>query len=303
MKISVIQQKPFYQYDQLREKPPLEILKKAADQTVDRCIELLEEAHREGAELAVTIEALNCHLMWADMRWPYPEVYEGLDGPTCCKLKETAKRLSMYIVAGLYLTIEGKTYNCAVLFNPQGEIAGIHKKVHLPAGEEYQITPGEWFEVFHTDLGNIGMLVCWDMQFPESVRELTLGGADLICCPTWGWENIYGLCRAYESSVYIAAAMGINREGTALPPGCDPSCVVDNMGHIVAAVSREDEGVATAEIDISKDPAAQYGSENYIDSTSMRKTRLSQRRPDTYHRINQEQKDLPLYQRYYGKSK
>lgn len=299
MKVSVLQQMPVYQYNQLTQKPPLALLKQKSQQNMERCFEMLESAGREGADLAVTIECVNAHLSWADMRYPFGEVYEGLDGPLCERFARTAKRLGMHIVAGLYLSIEGRGYNCAVLFNPRGEIAGVHKKVHLPAGEEFQVTHGDRFEVFHTDIGNIGMLVCWDMQFPESVRELTLGGADLIACPTWGWENIYGLCRAYESSVYIAAAMGINRGTQPLPPFCDPSCIVDNMGRIVAAAGRTQEQVVTADIDPAKDPQPQYTSENYIDSFSMRKTRMSQRRPETYRLITQAVNATPLYRRYF----
>lgn len=299
MKISVLQQVCEYHYDPMREKPALALLKQASEKKMENCFAMVELAAREGADLAVTIEGVNAHLHWADMRYPFSQVYEGLDGALCERFKHMAKRHGMHIVAGLYLTIDGKTYNCGVLFNPRGEIAGVHRKVHLPAGEEYQVACGDRFEVFQTDIGNLGMLVCWDMQFPESVRELALGGADLIACPTWGWENIYGLCRAYESSVYIAAAMGINRaEG--LPDFCDPSCIVDNMGRIVAAAGRCEARVVTAQVDIAREPQPQYGSEQYIDSYSMRKTRMLQRRPETYRLITQPIHATPLYQRYFS---
>ena len=125
------------------------------------------------------------------------------------------------------------------------------------------------------------------------------GGADLIACPTWGWENIYGLSRAYENSVTIAAAMGIHAAG--LPDYCDPSCIVDNMGKIVAVSPYRDQNyLVMGEVDIKKGPAPQYGSNYFYPSDSMRKTRFSQRKPGSYRLIHRPLQETPLYQRYFG---
>lgn len=297
MRISVLQQRPCYGYNYLRETPDIEFLKQKAEENLDRCFEMIDEAAAQGAGLAVTIETVNSCMALGDVRYPYPEVFEGLDGSHVKRFSEAAKKYKMHIVAGLLLTIDGKTYNCAVLFDSRGEIVGIHKKVHLPAGEELHVSHGDRFEVFHTEFGNIGMMVCWDLQFPESVREMALGGADLICVPTLGWENIYGLARAYESSITIAAAMANWGEYTGY---CDPSCVVDNMGRILAAGPRNGEAVVTADVDITKEPDPQYGSQKFYNSSSMRKTRFSQRRPETYKLINLPLEETPLYKRYFG---
>lgn len=295
MRISVLQQSLNF-----GEGPDLDFLKRKTEEALDDCFRMIDEAAAQGAELAVTIETVNNVLMLGDVRYSYPEIYEGLDGPQVKRFSEAAKRHRMHIVAGLLLAIDGKTYNCAVLFSSKGEIIGVHKKVHLPAGEELNVAPGDKFEVFHTEIGNIGMLVCWDMQFPEAVRELALGGADLICCPTLGWENIYGLSRAYENSITIAAAMA-NMKST-YTGYCDPSCIVDNMGRIVAAGPRDDVAVVTADVDIAKEPDPQYNSQRFYLSHSMRKTRFSQRRPETYKLINAPLEETPLYQRYFGKN-
>ena len=295
MKISLLQQIPRPGYGSTSEAD-LDYLKQQSALTLEDTFEMLDEAGRRGSDLAVTIEGINMHLHWADMRWPYPEVYEGLDGPLVKRFCESAKKWKMHIVAGLYLTIEGKTYNCAVLIDDDGSIVGVHRKVHLPAGEEYQVSHGDRIEVFDTKLGRIGMQVCWDMQFPETARIQALMGAELIVLPTVGWENIYGLCRAYENSVYIAAAQGLGSNG--LLDFNDPSCVVDNMGRIIAAGDREHAGVITCDVDIHKEPDPQYGSENYIRSASMRQTRFSQRRPGLYGLIDQPLEQTPLYSRY-----
>lgn len=296
MKISLLQQIPRFGYDPAS-APELKFLKEQSELTLQDTFELLDEAGKRGSDLAVTIEGVNMHLHWADMRWPFPEVYEGLDGPLVKRFCECAKKWSMHIAAGLYLTIDQKTYNCAVLIDDEGTIIGVHKKIHLPAGEEYQVAHGDWIEVFDTKLGRIGLQVCWDMQFPETARIQALMGAELLVLPTWGWENIYGLCRAYENSVTIAAAMGLGF-GYGLPKENDPSCVVDNMGRIIASGDREHAGVITCDVDIHKEPAPQYGSENYIHFNSMRQTRFSQRRPDCYGLLTQKLEQTPLYSRY-----
>ncbi len=297
MKLSVLQQKPCFGYDQLTQAPSLELLKAKNEETLNETFAMLDEAGQKGSDLAVTIEGVNMTLCWADMRYPYPEVYEGLDGALVRRFSDKAKQWKMHIVAGLYLTIEGSTYNCAVLFDDEGKIVGIHKKVHLPAGEEFQVANGDKIEVFDTKLGKIGMLVCWDMQFPEAPRIQAMQGAELICLPTWGWENIYGLCRAYENSVTVAAAMGIDSAG-GLPEFCDPSCIVDNMGKIVAAAPREGSCVVTAEVDIHAEPAPQYGSEHYKGFPSMRRTRASQRHPELYGELSTPIELTGLYKRY-----
>ena len=301
MKISVLQQQAVFGYDQLTETPAMDWLRQQAQRNVEHTLEMLEEAGRRGSDLAVTTEVVNMSACWADMRVPYPELYEGLNGPTVQQFAAMAKKWKMHVVAGLYLTLEGKTYNCAVLFDDEGKIIALHKKVHLPAGEEYQVTHGDRIEVFETKLGRIAMLVCWDLQFPEAARVAALKGADLIVCPTLGWENIYGLSRAYENSVYIAAAMGFGPGG--LDKCCDPACIVDNMGRILAAAQRGGSEVVTCEVDITQEPAPQYGSQNYGGFETMRKTRFNQRRPQVYQLLVESNENTPLYDRYFMKNR
>lgn len=297
MKISVIQQRLGFGYDYRSESPELEILRQRAEKRLDECFSLIENAANDGSDLAVTIETVNAYTALGDTRFSYTDLYEGIDSETVKRFSNAARTHRMYIVAGLLLTIDEKAYNCAVLFDRNGDIVGIHRKVHLPAGEELHVSAGDRYDVFPTEFGNIGMLVCWDMQYPEAARELALGGADLICCPTLGWENIYGLCRAYENSITIAAAMC--SFDASVPTLCGPSCIVDNMGGIVAAAEVGAVCALTAEVDILKEPAHQYNSQAFYASKSMRETRFSQRRPDTYKLQGLPNSNTPLYSRYF----
>ncbi len=294
MKIAVLQQYAPVTYNRDKELPSLEELKRRSADSVARCLELIKEAASMGAELCVTIETVNAYIALGDTRFRYTDTIEG---DTVRLFSDAARLYKIHIVAGLALAFDGVPYNCAVLFDDTGAVVGVHKKVHLPAGEELHYANGDKFDVFETKFGKIGMLVCWDMQFPESARELALADVDLIACPTYGWENVYGLSRAYENSVYIAAGMCTYRHG--LWPENNPSCIVDNMGNILASCERDSEGIAIADVDIKKEPAPQYGSERYYASNSMRKTRFSQRRPEAYKRINESNENLPLHKRYF----
>ncbi len=296
MRISVIQSQQPFTYDP-SDPGDYDLAKcqKLAQLGIDEGFDMMEAAAKDGSQFLVTIEAFNASVSPSDPRYNYAEIAEPLDGPLVERFGNLARRYGVYVVGGLYTSRGGKAYNSAVLFGPRGKIVGIHDKVHMPGDEGLHISPGESYPVFETEQGNVGMLVCWDMQYPEAARELALGGADLIALPTWGWENIYGLCRAYENGVTIATAMGIPFGGH-LWDFCDPSCIVDNMGKILAQGSRTGSQIVTAEVDIRVEPAPQYGADAATGMKSMRQIRMAQRRPDTYRLITAARP--PLYERY-----
>jgi DnaD/phage-associated family protein len=149
MKVAVLQQFAPHAYGDSRGKELTE-LKGIASKCVDRCLEVVAEAAEKGADLAVTVETVNGFLSLGDTRFTYDET---LESETVRRFSEAAKKHKMHIVAGLALNIDGTPYNCAVLFNSEGEIVGVHKKVHLPAGEELHYAHGDRFEVFETEFG------------------------------------------------------------------------------------------------------------------------------------------------------
>lgn len=296
MKIAILQSKQPFDYDVKNPKEyDREYCLKLGKEYYDREFSRMEDALAAGAKLLVTIEAFNVLVKPQDERYDFSDFAEPKDGALMKRFSALAERYSAYIVAGLHTLEEGKVYNSAVLFAPSGKIEGIYHKVHLPAGEELYTLPGDSYEVYETPYGNIGMLVCWDLQYPEAARILALKGADIIVCPTWGCEMTYVPARAYENSVTLAVAMGIPAN-VPLWEINSPSCIIDNMGRVVAMARREGEDLIFADIDIKKEPEPQYGSAYYTGHTSMRRTRLSQRRPDTYGYLCE--KSVELMKRY-----
>jgi predicted amidohydrolase len=116
---------------------------------------------------------------------------EPVPGPTTDALCEMSLKYHVHIVVGiarLHPVIPATLYNAAILINDNGGISGIHHKMHIPAEEKHYFYPGSTKEVFKTDLGNIGLLVCYDSEFPELSRILSLKGAEiLVGVFNWGW--------------------------------------------------------------------------------------------------------------------
>lgn len=278
MRVSVIQsnQKVLYAANNPG-KFDFDTCQKLSKEVIDQTFELMEAAAKKGTDLIVTIEAINVSVFPDDLRYDFADSVEDIEGELFQRFCKFSKQYGVYVIGGLYNKRGENVYNSGILFGPSGKIEGIYDKVHLVGGEKVGLTPGNTYPVFETEFGKIGILVCWDMQFPEAARELVLGGADIIACPTWGWESIYGLARAYENDVVIATAMAIPPNGV-IEGIRNPSCIVDGAGRIVAECSRKDAGFVTADIDL-KNSATSSG------IGCPREVRMGDRRPETYRLI------------------
>ena len=88
----------------------------------------------------------------------------------------------------------GLYHNTAVVFETDGSVAGVYRKMHIPDDpgfyEKFYFTPGDLgFEPIETSVGRLGVLVCWDQWYPEAARLMTMRGAELLIYPTAiGWN-------------------------------------------------------------------------------------------------------------------
>ncbi|MDQ2798909.1 MAG: carbon-nitrogen hydrolase family protein, partial [Armatimonadota bacterium] len=135
------------------------------------------------------------------------ETGESVPGPTTEALGAVAKSLNCYLVAGLFERVGPVVYNTAVLIGRAGEIVGTYRKTHLPREEvEAGLTPGDSYQVFQTDFGTVGILICWDAQFPEPARAMALRGAEILLLPIWGGNELLVRARAIENHVFLVAS-------------------------------------------------------------------------------------------------
>ncbi len=137
----------------------------------------------------------------------YISASEPVPGPTTDFLGDIARKHHLYIVAGILEKKGDIVYNTAVLIDRNGNLAGKYRKVSLPQEEiDGGVTPGNSFPVFDTDFGRIGLMVCWDVTFPESARALAQKGAEIIFLPIWGGDVTLTKARAIENQVYVVSS-------------------------------------------------------------------------------------------------
>jgi predicted amidohydrolase len=137
----------------------------------------------------------------------YADVAEPVPGPSTALYGELAKRRHAYVIAGIYEREAQAVYNTAVLIDRDGRFVGKYRKVYIPREEiEGGITPGSDFPVFDTDFGRIGIMICWDSEYPEAARALALNGAEVIFLPTWDSDVTLTQARAIEDHVFLVVS-------------------------------------------------------------------------------------------------
>ena len=144
-------------------------------------------------------------------------------GPATDVIADAARQAGALVVYNLLENDQDVLYNTSVLFDRQGRLVGKYRKVHLAIFEVWAgITPGRDFPVFDTEIGKIGMLVCWDNTFAESSRALAQRGAEIVATN----NGTSAQWRAEDSSVVIAQA---NTSGKA-------GCIINIDGTVLAEV-------------------------------------------------------------------
>lgn len=151
------------------------------------------------------------------------EVAQRIPGPTINLMSQRASEYGVYIAFGMVSKekVESIIFNSAVLIGPDGELVGSYDKMHLRGEERMAFREGYKLPVFETEtIGNVGLLLGWDLAFPETARCLAVDGAELIIAMT-NWEKAhmeeyrsYVKARAFENSVYMVAANRVGEDVT-----------------------------------------------------------------------------------------
>lgn len=139
------------------------------------------------------------------------------------KYRELAKRLGICIVPGTIIETQGDSLqNVAYFISSTGEISGRYQKKNLwhPERRHLVSSAHEPHRAFDTPLGRVGLLICWDLAFPEAFRELVADGAEMICVPSfWTMKDVsdegYGLNPDGEAVFLNSAIVARAFENTA----------------------------------------------------------------------------------------
>lgn len=179
---------------------------------------------------------------------------QSRNGTIITSFQALAKKHKVYIIVPWFeFDSPGVYYNSAAFINPVGELCGVHRKAHIPAlksKEKLYFRGGDALNVYNTEYGKIGILICYERSFPEPSRILALKGADIIfyCASTWRaymWTEELRT-RAMENGLFISICNKTGEEdGKKL---CGLSMVIDPFAKVLCALERE-EAVIVVEID------------------------------------------------------
>jgi predicted amidohydrolase len=178
------------------------------------------------------------------------------DAGPCGTLRELAARSRISVICGLSERVDERIYNTAAAIDQTGAIVGKYRKVHMfgvaPVCEDRHISAGDSLTVVELGGFNIGLMVCYDIRFPEMARALALCGAEvLVIVAAWpipriGHWSILAEVRAIENQAYVAAANRAGVDGPLTFGGS--SCLIDPYGVRIASASSTAETLLTGEI-------------------------------------------------------
>jgi len=230
---------------------------------LDKAETLVAEAAGRGARLVVLPEVFS----WRGGPGDELSGAEPVPGPTAERCASWARRHRIHLLAGsLYEAVPGerKAHNTSLFFGPAGDLLARYRKIHLfdveipgqvHVRESAIFLPGREVVVVPTELGTIGLSICYDLRFPELYRELCRKGAQVVCAPSAftfptgsaHWEVLVR-ARAIENQVYMIAP---DQVGTTPRGSTDygDSIIADPWGVVLARAPAR-ETVILAEVDL-----------------------------------------------------
>lgn len=173
-------------------------------------------------------------------------------------LKATCANTRLIAIPNFYLEENGNRYDASPVIDLDGTLLGISKMVHIAQApyfyeQDYYTPSDSGFRVYNTSAGKIGVVICFDRHFPESIRTCALRGAEIIIIPTantraepmemFEWEMRIS---AMQNGVFIAMCNRVGIEGNM--DFCGASIVIDPSGDVIAKAD-DQEQILYAEID------------------------------------------------------
>jgi len=216
----------------------------------------IDRARKEHTELIIFPEL---SITGYTMRDAIYELAEPIPGPTTVRMEKLAKQNDMYIIYGMperNSNAEAVLHNTAVLTSPSGTI-GCYRKMYLPMHSVFEekryFRQGYDIPVYSTDIGRLGMVICYDIFFPETARLLRLKGAELIACISASpavrrnYFETLTIARALENTAYLAYVnlVGIE-DGLQFWGG---SRLITPNGKIAVQAKYDDEDLACSTVD------------------------------------------------------
>jgi N-carbamoylputrescine amidase len=253
------------------------------EQNLRKALDRVAEAAGRGAQVVCLPELFQTQYFCQREDAALFDLAEPIPGPTTAKLSEVARRHSVVLVASLFeKRAPGIYHNTAAIFDADGVLRGIYRKMHIPDDplyyEKYYFTPGDLgFCAHDTQVGKVGTLVCWDQWYPEGARLTALQGASILFYPTaigWhpaekaefgkaqhdAWRTIQR-AHAIANGVYVGAVNRVGFETGNIRGNSAPgqglefwggSFLCDPFGGVIAEAAHDKEEILIGEVDLRK---------------------------------------------------
>ena len=252
-------------------------------ENLDRGIAAFHQAVEDGAQLVAYAELAFLPFLPQSPATPLSVSYvETIPGPAVEKFRELARENETVVVLNLFETDGKNTYDSSPVIDTDGTLLGTTRMVHIMNGmgfhEKGYYTPGNVGTfVYQTQIGRVGIAICYDRHFPEYMRNLGLKGAEIVLIPQAGavgeWpEGLFQAevqVAAFQNGYYAALVNRVGKEDLLHFSG--ESFVVDSEGNIIAQAPQGKDFILYADCDFSK--IAQSPAKKYF---------IPDRRPDFY---------------------
>ncbi|AFZ71218.1 putative amidohydrolase [Caldisphaera lagunensis DSM 15908] len=226
------------------------------EENISKIEKFVKIAKNLGADMVVFPEIFMIHFTSDDSLEKRASEAESLDGNFVKNILKLSKQYNISITVGMYESIKNnlKVYNTTITTNDNGELLNVYRKTHLYDAfnfkeSDFYEPSNNKYEVFDFKGFKIGIMVCYEVRFPEIARSLTLKGAEVIIIPS-AWVKGYNKeehwitlikARALENTVYVATSNQIGNIYTGITSFVDP------LGVILHRMN-EDEGIIIGEV-------------------------------------------------------
>ncbi|NIM51192.1 MAG: carbon-nitrogen hydrolase family protein [Gemmatimonadales bacterium] len=235
-----------------------------APENLQRVLGAMESANSRGARLIAFPELALYPFFPQYEQYPTArELAEPIPGPTTEAVAEKARELELVTVLNMYEAADGRYFDSSPVFDADGAFLGTTRMVHITDyacfHERAYYAPGDrGAPVYATRVGRVGVAICYDRHYPEYMRALGVGGAELVVIPQAGaldeWpEGMFEAevrAAAFQNGYFAALCNRVGREERLTFAG--ESFVVDPTGHVLARGNRLEEDLVIVDLDLSR---------------------------------------------------
>ena len=173
-------------------------------------LEQFKQHRGEGLDVFITPECFLDGYAVTEKNWTarrFAGVAQEVEGSVYIRqVRQLARRARTSIVFGFTELLDGYFYNAALLVGKDGRIVGRYHKTHLQH-HDCRFAPGQDLPVFDLESARVGMVICADRRWPESIRTLRLKGAEVCLMPTYGMKHLdnewWMRTRSYENQMFV----------------------------------------------------------------------------------------------------